>query len=67
VASLGPNSNGTDKWAEGKTNISYCTYRDLNSCGTDNLSYICIRVFLRLSEVSHHDLDHLVEDDCSFF
>jgi hypothetical protein len=65
VASLCPNPNGTDKWAEGKTNTSCRTYRGLNSCGIVNLSRICIRVFLRQPEVSHHDLDYLVEHHCS--
>jgi hypothetical protein len=65
VASLRPNPNGTDRWAEGKTNISYHTYHGLNSCGISNLNRICTRVFLRWQEVSHHDLDHLVEDHCS--
>jgi hypothetical protein len=65
VASLHPNPNGTDKWAEGRTNTSCYTYHGLNSCGIGNLSHICIRVFLRRSEVSHHDLDCLVEGYCS--
>jgi hypothetical protein len=30
-----------------------------------NLSRICIRVFLHRPEVSHHDLDYLVEGHCS--
>jgi hypothetical protein len=62
---LHPDSNGTDKWVEGKTNTSWRTYRGLNLCGIGNLSHICIRVFLRRPEISHHDLDHLVEDHCS--
>jgi hypothetical protein len=61
MASLRPNPNGTNNWVEGKTNTSCYTYRGLNSCGIGNLSRICIRVFLRRPEVSHHDLDHLVE------
>jgi hypothetical protein len=65
VAYLRPNPNRTDRWAEGKTNTSYHMYRSLNSCGIGNVSRICIRVFLRRPEVSHHDLDHLVEDYCS--
>jgi hypothetical protein len=60
MASLRLNPNGMDRWAEGKTNTSY-----LNSCGIDNLSRICISVFLCRPKVSHHDLDHLVEDHCS--
>jgi hypothetical protein len=64
VVSLRPNPNGMDRWAEGKTNTTYRMYHGLNSCGIDNLSRICIRVFLRRSEVSHHDLNHLVEDYC---
>jgi hypothetical protein len=48
-----------------KTNTSCHTYHGLNSCGIDNLSRIYIKVFLRRSEVSHHDLDHLVEGHCS--
>jgi hypothetical protein len=64
-ASNCPNPSGTDRWAEGKTNTSCHTYRALNSCGIGNLSRICIRVFLHRPEVSHHDLDHLVEDLCS--
>jgi hypothetical protein len=59
VASLHPNTNGTDGWAEGKTNTSCRTYRGLNSYGIGNLSHICIRVFLRRPKISHHDLDHL--------
>jgi hypothetical protein len=55
MASLRPNPNGTDKWAEGKTNTSCRMYRGLNSCGIDNLSLICISIFLRRPEVSHHD------------
>jgi hypothetical protein len=51
--------------AEGKTNTSCRTYRGLNSYGIGNLSRICISVFLRRPEVSHHDLNHLVEDHCS--
>jgi hypothetical protein len=62
MASLHPNSNRTDRWAEGKTNTSCHTYHGLNSCGIGNLSHICIRVFLRWPEISHHDLDHLVKD-----
>jgi hypothetical protein len=65
MASLCPNPNGMDRWAEGKTNTSCRTYYGLNSCGIDNLSHICIRVFLRRPNVSYHDLDHLVEDHCS--
>jgi hypothetical protein len=65
MASLRPSPNGMDRWAEGKTNTSYHTYRGLNLCGIGNLSHICRRVFLRLLEVSHHDLNHLVEDHCS--
>jgi hypothetical protein len=65
VASLRPNPNRTNRWDEGKTNTSYHMYLGLNSCGIDNLSRICIRVFLRRSEVSHHDLDHLVKNHCS--
>jgi hypothetical protein len=65
VVSLRPNTNGTYIWVEGKTNTSYRMHRGLDSCGIGNLSHICIRVFLRRSEVSHHDLDHLVEDHCS--
>jgi hypothetical protein len=65
MASLRPIPNGTDRWDEGKTSTSYHMYHGLNSCGIGNLSYICIRVFLRRSEVSHHDLDHLVEGHCS--
>jgi hypothetical protein len=64
MASLHPNPNGTDKWAEGKINTSCRMYHNLNSCGIDNQSRICIRVFLRRSEVSHHDLDHLMEAHC---
>jgi hypothetical protein len=64
VTSLRPNPNGTDRWAEGKINTSCHTYRGLNSCEIGNLSHICIGVFLRRSQVSHHDLD-LVEDHCS--
>jgi hypothetical protein len=63
-ASPCPNPNGMDRWVEGKTNTSCRTYRALNSCG-DNLSRICIMVFLRRSDISHHDLDHLVEDNYS--
>jgi hypothetical protein len=63
--SLHANPNGTDRWTEGKTNTSCCMYSDLNSCGIGNLSHICIRVFMRRSEVSRHDLDHLVEENCS--
>jgi hypothetical protein len=44
-------------------NTSCHMYRDLNSCGIGNLSRICIRVFLRRPKISHHDLDHLVEDN----
>jgi hypothetical protein len=62
VASLRPNLSGTDRWAEGKTNTFCHMYRGLNSCGIGNQSCICIRVFLHRIEVSHHDLDHLVED-----
>jgi hypothetical protein len=65
MTSLHPNPNETDMWAKGKTNTSCHTYHDLNSCEISNLSRICIRVFLRPSEISHHDLDHLVEDHCS--
>jgi hypothetical protein len=65
LASLRPNPNGTDRWDEDKTNTSCRTYCDINSSGIDNLNRICIRVFLRRSEVSHHDLDHLVEGHCS--
>jgi hypothetical protein len=65
VASLRPNPNGTDRWAEGEINTSCLMYRGLNSCGIVNRSRICIQVFLRRSEVSHYDLDHLVEDHCS--
>jgi hypothetical protein len=65
VASLRPNPNGTDKCVKGKTNTSCRTYRGLNSSGIDNLSGICIRIFLRRSEVSHHNFDHLVEGHCS--
>jgi hypothetical protein len=61
VTSLYLNPNGMVKWAEGKTNTFYRTYRGLNSCGIDYLSHFCIRVFLRRLEVSHYDLDHLVE------
>jgi hypothetical protein len=61
MASLRPSPNGTDRWAEGKTNTSYRTYRGLNSCGIGNQSRICIQVFLHRPEVSRHDLDHLVE------
>jgi hypothetical protein len=64
VASLHPNPNGIDMWAKGKTNTSCRMYRGLNSCGIGNLSRICIMVFLHRSEVSHHDLDHLVEGHC---
>jgi hypothetical protein len=46
---------------EDKTNTSCHTYHALNSCGIGNLSHICIRDFLHRPEVSHHDLDHLVE------
>jgi hypothetical protein len=59
------NPNGTDMWAKGKTNNSCRTYRALNSCGIGNLSHICIRIFLRRRDVSHHDLDHSVKDHCS--
>jgi hypothetical protein len=62
IASLHPNSNGTNRWAEGKTNTSSRPYRGLNSCEIGNLSRICIRVFLHRPEVSHHNLDDLVED-----
>jgi hypothetical protein len=65
VSYLRPNPNGTDRWAKGKTNTSCHTYHYLNSCGIDNLSCICIRVFLRRPDVSHHDLDHLVKDHYS--
>jgi hypothetical protein len=65
MASLRPIPNGTDRWVEGKTSTSYHMYRGLNSCEIDNLSHICIKVFLRRSEVSHHDLDLLVEDHYS--
>jgi hypothetical protein len=65
MASLHSNPNGTDRWAEGKTNTSCHTYRGLNSCGIGNLNRICIRVFLRWPEISHNDLDHLVEGHCS--
>jgi hypothetical protein len=65
VASLRPNLNGTNSWAEGKANTSFHTYHGLNSHVIDNLSRIYIRVFLRRLEVSHHDLDHMVEDHCS--
>jgi hypothetical protein len=64
-ASLCPNPNGTDRWAKGKINTSYRTYHGLNSYGIGNLNCICISVFLCRPEVSHHDLDHLVEDHCS--
>jgi hypothetical protein len=50
-----------ERWAIDKTNASCHTSHGLNSCGISNLSRICIRVFLRRSEVSQHDLDHLVE------
>jgi hypothetical protein len=63
--SLFPNPNGMDRWVEGKINTSCRTYRALNSCRIGNLSRICIRVFLCRSEVSHHDLDHLMEDHYS--
>jgi hypothetical protein len=62
VASLHHNPNETDRWAEGKTNTSCRMYHGLNSCKIVNLSRICIRIFLCRSEVSPHDLDHLVED-----
>jgi hypothetical protein len=62
VASLRPNPM---EWAKGKTNTSCHMYCGLNSCGIDNLSRICIRVFLCRQEISHHDLDHLVEDHYS--
>jgi hypothetical protein len=65
MVSLRPNPNGMDRWDDGKTNTSYCMYRGLNSCGISNLSLVCIRVFFCRSEVSHHDLDHLVEGHCS--
>jgi hypothetical protein len=65
VASLHPNLNGTDRWAEGKTNTSYRMYRSLYSCGVGTLSYTCTRVFLHRPEVSHHDSDHLVEGHSS--
>jgi hypothetical protein len=65
LASHCPNPNGTDRWAEDKINTSCRTYRALNSCGIDNLSHVCIRVFLCQREVSYHDLDHLVEDHYS--
>jgi hypothetical protein len=65
VASLRPNPNGTNRWTEGKTNTSYHMYCGLNSCGIGNLSHICKRVLLHRPEVSHHDLDHLLEDHCS--
>jgi hypothetical protein len=65
VASLHPNPNGTDMWAEGKTNTSCRMYFGLNSCMIGNLNHIYTRVFLRRLEVSHHNLDHLVEDHCS--
>jgi hypothetical protein len=58
MTSLRPNLNGTGRWADGKTNTSCRTYRGLNLCGISNQSYICIQVFLRWLEVSHHDLDH---------
>jgi hypothetical protein len=64
IASLHPNPNGMDKWAEGKTNTSCRMYHSLNSCGIDNQSRIGIRVFLRRPEVSHHDLDHLMKAHC---
>jgi hypothetical protein len=64
MASLRPNPNGTDRWAKGRTNTSYRTYCSLNLCGIGNLSRIYIRVFLHQPEVSHHDLDHLVDDHC---
>jgi hypothetical protein len=54
-----------DRWAECKTNTSRRTYHGLNSCGIGNLNHICIRVFLRRPEVSHHDSDNLVDDHCS--
>jgi hypothetical protein len=65
MASLCPNPNGTDMWVEGKTNTSCRTYRGVNLYSIGNLSRICIRVFLRRSEVSYHDLDYLVEDHYS--
>jgi hypothetical protein len=65
VASLHPNPNGTDKWVEGKNNTSCRTYHGLNSYEIGNLSRIYISVFLHRSEVSHHDLDHLVKGHCS--
>jgi hypothetical protein len=61
MAFLRPNPNGIDRLAEGKTITSYHTYHGLNSYGIGNLNHICIRVFLRRPEVSHHDLNHLVE------
>jgi hypothetical protein len=45
----------------GNRQDQYLMPHGLNSCGIGNLSRICIRVFLRRSEVSQHDLDHLVE------
>jgi hypothetical protein len=60
-ASLCPNPNLMDRWAKGKTNTSCHTYRSLNFGGTYTQIHICIRVVLHRPEVSHHDLDHLVE------
>jgi hypothetical protein len=64
MASLHPNPNGMDRWAEGKTNTSDRTYCSVYSCGIDTQSHICTRVFLRRPKVSHHDSDHLVEGYC---
>jgi hypothetical protein len=61
TTTLCSNPNGTERWAEGKTNTSGRTYHSLNSCGIDTRSRICTRVFLRWLEVSYHNLDHLVE------
>jgi hypothetical protein len=65
VASLHPNPNGTDMWIEGKTNTSFRMYHGLNFCVIGNPSRIYIRVFLHRLEISHHNLDHLMEDHCS--
>jgi hypothetical protein len=67
VASLHPNPNGMDRWAEGKTNTLCHMYRSLYSCWIDTRSRICTRVLLRRLEVSHHDSDHLVEENCFSF
>jgi hypothetical protein len=65
VTSLHPNPNRMNRWAEGKTNTSCRMYRSLYSCGVGNISHTCTRVFLHQPEVSHHDLDSLVEGHSS--